>query len=133
MARLEEYTLARDTVQNVEGLRRDMRRNAAGYKADRLSSRLSIAQLGQVMAQDASEYVRRLGWQDRVDTGALRLTLANGLAALGIPPTEVRAAVSELKTTATALRDAPKETAADIDAAADAVLATVAQHETVWN
>ena len=132
MATLEEYALARDTAQNLEGLRRDMRQNALGYKADRLSGRVPLATLTGVMSQDAVQYLRRLDWQDRVDAGPIRVRLLNGLTALGLVASEVRAVVSELRAASAALRDAPKATDMDLDAAADAVLAAVTVHDTVW-
>lgn len=133
MASLEEYTLARDSIHNVEGLRRDMRRNAAGYKSDVASARLTVVQAAEIMGQDAREYLRRLSWQDRVDTpGSLRVKLGNGFAVLGVVLAEVRLAVNEMRAAAEALRDASKATAAEINTTADAVLARVAAHETVW-
>ena len=132
MATLEEYALARDTIQNLEGLRRDMRRNALGYKADNATGRVSLAQLAVIINQDAAEYLRRLGWQDRVDSLSIRLKLSNGLSALSVTIQEVRGAVAELKAAATVLRDAAKMTTAEIDMAADSVLNSVTAHERVW-
>ena len=133
MATLEEHALARDSIHNLEGLRRDIRRNAVGYKADIASARLTLAQSARIMDEDAKEFLRRIGWQDRIDTpGPLRVKLGNGLTALGASLVEVRAAVNELRGAAQALRDAAKTTVAEIDAASDALLAAVVAHETVW-
>ena len=133
MATLEEYALARDTIQNLEGLRRDMRRNALGYKADSVSGRVPLTQLSIVMTQDAEQYLRRLGWQDRVDTAPIKIKLSNGLSALSVTIQDVRAAVTELKAAATTLRNAPKTTSTEIEAAADGVLTSVIVHEFVWD
>ena len=132
MATLEEHALARDTIQNLEGLRRDMRRNALGYKTDTASGRVPLAQLAIVIGQDATEYLRRLGWQDRVDTGTIRVKLSNGLSALSVTIQDVLGAVTELRAATIALRNAPKMTTVEIDAAADGVLNSITAHELVW-
>jgi len=131
MATFEEYKLAADAAHNLEGLRRDMRSNANGYIRD-LNNR-SLTELATVMTQDANEYLRRIGWVTRLTGDAtLRAKLVNGLTALGLTVTEGQNSVAELRTAAQNLRDVVKTTSLDITAAANAVLAAVSSHETVW-
>ena len=131
---LEEYTLARDTIQNLESLRRNMRRNAQGYQADLTSGRVPFDQLVVVMGQDAQQYLRRLAWQDTLAAdGVKRTKLATGLTAMGLVPAEIVDVIVELKAAANTLSSAPKGTPADARDAADALLASVAEHAMVWD
>lgn len=134
MATIEEITLALQTVQNLAGLRDDMRRNAADYKA-RLARGEDVASVAKVLTDDNTQYRRRIGWVKRVaadlTTGG-RTRLANGLLALGIDLTTAESYLTELEAVANRVGASPPSTSAEVGAAADDYLASVAEEERIW-
>lgn len=134
MATIEEITLALQTVQNLAGLRDDMRQNAADYKA-RLARGQDATSIARVLNANNQQFRRRIGWvktlaQDVADGG--RAKLVNGLTALGLDLTHVDAYFTELSAVADRVAASPPATAAEITAAADDYLASVAQERRLW-
>lgn len=128
---LENVTLALHSIQNLEGLRLDMRRNALSYKANVAEH---FERVVEVMGRDAAEYLRRLGWQRAIaQDQAKRAKLVDGLQRLNIVISEAAGYLTELENAATALRDAPKTTAAEVTTAADAILAAVSPSDRLWD
>lgn len=132
MGALENIKLLLDLVANLEGLRRDMRRNAQGYK-DNLAAGRPLIRVAEIARQDANEYRRRLDWHRRFDTpGLLRNKLLDGLARLNVPIQETLTAWQQLSAAADTLAAAPMTTDAELVLASDALLATVDGSDTLW-
>lgn len=132
MANFEAAQMILHTIQNMEGLRKDMRANAVGYKAD-VQGRLTISQAAKIMKGDATEYLKRLQWQKSIiDTPAKKTKLFNGLAVFGITEAEVISAYLEMKASADNTIAATLTTKTEIEARTDAILTEVSEHDTVW-
>jgi hypothetical protein len=128
MATFDQIALALQLVQNLQGLKRDMRANATGYKRQLAAGKVT-ADVGDVAARDASEYLRRLDWHGAV----MAKDKDAALVALGIDPTEESALVDSLRIIATGQQDALSvKDAGAISAAADAVLAATPDPLTLW-
>lgn len=137
MPTTEQMQLALDFMQNLQGLRRDMRRNAQSYKDTVTAGLVSLTAVLDVMRQDADQYQTvRLGRyaQRLLSNAAVRTKLLAGMTAFGVALADLQSLYSELKTAADAFQTAATaaQTAADVNAAADALLAAVAAHDTVW-
>lgn len=134
MATFEDLKLIFQAHANLENLRRDMRANAQAYKAA-IATR-TVEQIVPVMIENTTEYLKRLKWSaDAWADLAIRAKVQSGLAALSIPQSELTGAYQELKAVADAERtaqDAGITTAPGITAAADATLAGIASHATIW-
>jgi len=133
MATFEQIQLIFDVVRNIEGLRRDARDNAQGYK-NAVTSGKAISEIIAIMNEDANEYLRRLQWlRTVVDTPAKRTKLLAGLAVFGVTEAEAIALYQELKASADATIAATLTTAQDINNRADAILTSeVLAHDTLW-
>lgn len=132
MANFEAVQMVLHTIQNMEGLRKDSRRNAVGYKAD-VGGRLTVLQTAEIMKGDAAEYLKRLRWQKNIiDTPAKKTKLLNGLAVFGITEAEATSAYLEMKASADTTIAATLTTQAEIEARSDAILTEVTEHDTVW-
>lgn len=132
MATFEQIQLIFDVVRNLEGLRRDARSNAQDYKKAVLAGR-NAPDIITAMKQDANEYLRRLQWlRTVIDTPAKKTKLLTGLAQFGITEAEAVALYQELKTSADATVAATITTVQNITNRADAILAEVPAHDTLW-
>lgn len=115
---LNAFYLIMQTAQNLQGLRRDMRQNAAGYKQAVASS--LPPQLSATILQDCDQYDRRIGW---ITTLLGNAGFLAALTEVGVDSAAVIQTCTDLQTAATALRTAPLATRQDIVAAANALLA----------
>ena len=137
MATFEEVNLAQQVVQTLADMRQDMRRNAERYK---VRVNLTAAQragatkeeieaaTSQNVRDEALGYLRRLRLiKNLFDVPPDRTKLLNGLTVLKLGTTEAQAIHDALLPPAIAQRDAARTTKAEIEAAADAILADVAE------
>lgn len=124
----EKIFLALQVVQNLSGLRRDMIANAEGYKTS-----ADVASTAIVADRDAGEYLRRLGWHESLSV-AEKVKLVDGIGALGgVTEKQHDDEIVALKAIATSLRDANKNNRAQLNAAADGVLASLPRHTRLWS
>lgn len=129
MATIETDKLTERVLHYFERTRSNLRSNAMLYKAQLAAGR-SVKQVADVATADALLYIRNLGQIKAIDdTPARRTKLTDGLTARGITLTEVRSEYTTLRAAAVAQRDAPKTTAAEINAMADATLAAVVEYD----
>lgn len=129
MATIETDKLAERVLYYFERTRSNLRSNAARYKLMLLAGR-TVAEVAAVALSDANLYILNLGKIKTIDdTPARRTKLVDGLTARGITITDVRNEYTTLRAAAVAQRDAPKTTAAEINAMADATLAAVAEYD----
>ena len=125
----EELKLALDAVQNLEGLRRDIRQNAQGY-IDQLAGGGSVAKITVIALQDTDQYLRRFGWQNRLVISMPLLTkLTNGLLGVGVTAAVMDASYTEMLNAVNAFRAAAP---GDLSGATTMLLASIAPHDTVW-
>lgn len=129
MTTFEKFRVTLQIVQNLEGLRDNMRDNALAYKAAVLSEK-SVGSITQVIRADASEYLRRLGWVNDIP-GATKAELLNFFALVGLAKAEVASVLTEL-TGAANIQAAVLDTVNSVNTVADAVLATVSAHLKLW-
>lgn len=129
MATMESAMLSMEVLRWASNVRRNMRDNAQAYKAQ-LVGGTAVAEVATVMTDDAGEYLKTIGGlQQILGTPESKAKLIDGLSVYSIDITETEAEFATLETASIAQRDAPKKTAAEINTAADAVLAAVAPYE----
>ena len=132
-ATLEEFNILMQTNQNIEGLRRNMRDNATGYKTSIATNRLTVAQCADIMRQDATEYKRRIKMMsDFYADPAKNTKLVNGLTAIGAQRSELVGYAVEMKSAADTVLSATLETASDINTVSDNLLSSVPSHDTIF-
>jgi len=134
MAALEGLRLLHQVIQNLEGLRRDMRANAKSYKANLAAGR-TPAQVAVIMEQDALQYQKRIAWFDRfLVAGTPRTVLLDGFQRNGIQASDAQDILTELSTPVqqqlTLARNTP--TANQINNSMDQLLAAIPAHESLW-
>lgn len=130
-ATLESVGLSHQIIQNIYGLVQNVNDNAAAYKRDLSSGRLTIEQLEANMKGDAVQYVRRVKWvEDLITRNQAEFNRA--IAALGIDPTEVQDTLTTLRdiseTTQAARLDSPETVGAE----ADRILAVAPKYERIF-
>lgn len=131
MVTMEEITLAFDVVRNLEGIRKDMRRNAVAYK--NLLSTESVIDIATIMKQDASEYLKRLNWHiPIISISNKNQLLLNGLASLNIDNAELILSIQELRISAEATLKETLETKKSIDKRSAKILVEIIEHTTLW-
>ena len=127
MATFEQIGLVFQVIRNIYGLVNNMRDNANSYKIDTRG----VVYVGDIMKQDANEYIRRMGWITSLATRNQTL-LSNALSVLGL----TLANANNLKTTLldvanhTKLANLSDQTKINIEA--DYILANVPNYERVW-
>lgn len=135
MATFEELKLVQQSHQNFEGLRKDMRGNAQGY-LDALSQGRSVAAVAEVFSRNTAEYLRRLNWAITAwNDLVIRAKIQNGLTAWSLQQSELTGFYTEMKTAADAEQAAVTaglDTVLKIQTAANATLAAVAAHSSIW-
>lgn len=124
---MERLLLIFQTMQNIQGLRKNMRDNALGYKSAVAADAGKAAQIAVIMSQDATQYLARIQWQQNLlDGGANQSKMSEALSGLGSSLSEMQSKMSELQTAANNLSSALKTSVAEINTASDAVLSQVA-------
>jgi hypothetical protein len=84
MANLEQISMARQTIQNVVGLRANIRSNCLNYK-QQLADKTPAAKVFSILQGDVSGYQRRIKMQaDVMSAPARKARLEAGLQAHGI-------------------------------------------------
>lgn len=135
MATFEELKLVQQSHQNFEGLRKDMRANAQGYLAA-LSQGKTVAVVAAVFSRNTTEYLRRLDWAITAwNDLAIRAKIQSGLAAWSLQQAELTGFYTEMKAAADAEQvavTAGLDTALKIQTAANATLAAVVAHTSIW-
>lgn len=120
-------------MNNVVGLQRDMRNNAATHRAMAVAQSPVIATLRTFMNDAAAAYLSRIQWeQDIVDTPAKVAILNNTLARVGLVLADITDVMSALKTESLALQSATKNTFAQVITACDTMIANVNLPESLW-
>ena len=133
MATSEQFHLFIQALQNMEGLRNDMRRNAQAYSSDVQSGRLTIAQVQDVARADAGQYQRRLKWMvDIFNNPTRRARLIGGITAIAGDVQELIDAYTQMKAVADQQEVVAWTTSVQIDAAVAALLAAVPAHDRVF-
>lgn len=85
MATIEELSMAQRALQNLVGLRLDMRDNARQYIADNSNGRVSDTKIVEIATGDIFNYRKRIKWMsDIIANQARRLKLKSGFEALGL-------------------------------------------------
>ncbi|MBW1725983.1 MAG: hypothetical protein JRJ62_00095 [Deltaproteobacteria bacterium] len=134
MATLEEISLILDSISNINGLRKDVRRNAEGYMQS-LANGQTYLEVDAIIREDLVQYTRRLDWQKVIFlSGANSTKLGNGAAALGLTNADLIAAHNEVRTVVDFLDSQPAATSdASIESAKNYILNNIAQYVTVWD
>lgn len=135
MATFEELKLVQQSHQNFEGLRKDMRANAQGYLAA-LSQGKTVTSVAAVFSRNTTEYLRRLDWAIAAwNDLTIRAKIQSGLAAWSLQQAELTGFYTEMKAAADAEQvavSAGLDTALKIQTAANATLAAVGAHTSIW-
>ena len=130
MATFENVGLAFQLVNNVHGLVRDMRDNAAGYKLA-VAGGKPVEAIATVMVADADQYLIRIQWVTAV-VSRNQAGVVSALAALGLALSEA----SSLKATLTGVCNHTKaanlNTSTKINTESDYILATVPAFERIY-
>lgn len=131
MASFQDLLLVFQTHMNFENLRNDMRSNAQAY-IDAIPQR-TVQQIATVIAADAVEYQKRLGWALRIrTTPALWTSAQAGLAALSLSATEAQNIYNELKAAADFQQAAVVTSTAEITSMSNSILSMVTAHDRVF-
>lgn len=132
MATFEDLKLILQTHRNLENLRRDMRGNAQSYLTA-VAAGKPLAGIATTIRGNTTEYLRRLAWALTAwNDLPTRAKIQSGLAAWSLQQSELTGAYTELKTAADAEDLAPVSTAVQIQALANATLAAVPAHTSIW-
>lgn len=133
MATAEQFFMVMQALQNMEGLRADVRRNAQAYQADVISGRLTLSQVQAVAREDAVQYLRRLKWMADIFADLNRRTrLIAGMTAVGITETEMKASHDEIRAVAVPLTTVTWADAAAVTTTVNQILAAVPAHDRVF-
>jgi hypothetical protein len=128
MALIQEIRLATLAVTWLENIRRDELANAQAYK-DAVTAGKQVSAVALVAFADANAYIvllNKLNATYQANTAAFQ----SGFTALGLQTSELVSAFTQLKNAAQAQKAAAQSatTSADINAMADALLASVDVH-----
>jgi hypothetical protein len=125
--------LARQVIDNLVGLQRDMLTNAATHKGWAQTQATPLANLQQYVLDCALDYLRRLQWLiDLRNDPVKEPRLLDGLARWNITEADIVNIATPLRQAAVGLRDAPRTSYADIIAACDALTAFVDKPDSLW-
>jgi hypothetical protein len=131
MTTFERFQLLSHAIQNLEGLRKDMRRNAQAYATQAQSATLTVAQITSIVSQDATQYQIRLAWVANIPDD-IRAEMASWLPTIGMDASELVSAYQELKAAADAQQNAALTTYAQIINGATAILNMIPAHYSLW-
>lgn len=130
---IHKQRVAKQVMDNLVGLQRDMVRNAQAHKAMALAANPPVATLRTFVNDAAAAYLNRLQWViDLRNDPVKRQKLLDAIAAMGVPEADVISMVTELRSAAIGLRDAGKANYAAIVTACDALLAAVDPVDSLW-
>lgn len=133
MATLEAIILGHECVRWLSNVRQDLRENAKSYKQQADLPGADLARLAAVMTADGAELLKTIkGVENQTDAvlaPAARTLVSDFLTTFGENIATLDAAITELKQASRGLRDAPKTTVPEIKAAANDVLAAVADYK----
>jgi hypothetical protein len=118
MPTLQEFFLAVQAATVVGSVARDMVRNA-----QRDLAAIDVAEHAPIAVANAGEYIRLLSAVRHNPDAAVQTAINQAAGALGLSDAGTR--VDNLIALATAYRDAPRTTKAELDAAANDVLAAI--------
>lgn len=129
---LESLSILLDSVSNLNGLRRDIKNNAAGYLSA-LSNGVPVDDVVAVINADFAQYKRRLGWQKTLaDTPAERAKLSSAAQGVGADINEIIGIYQELVTPVDYVIANPPATAVDVAQMADYLNNNISTYTTVW-
>jgi hypothetical protein len=121
---IEASYIGQQLKDNIGRMVSNMRDNATQYKSDVASARLTVAQVAVIMVADADEFLRRI--QLIVDLATRNNTKYQAaLTSNGWPGSEVNSLRTTLVGSCDHVKAASLTTQAEIEAEADAILATV--------
>lgn len=130
MATPESAILGMECLRWLSNVRANLRDNATAYKAQAAVVGADLTKLAGVMTADATELLKTIAAIETIAADATkRAKLVECLSVFSITLGTANSDVTELKNAAVALRDAVKTTKAEIDTAANAVLANVRSYE----
>jgi len=120
-------------MNNVIGLQRDMINNANTHKAMANAQSPAIATLRQFVNDAAASYLTRIQWgEDIINTPAKLTILQNTVARIGLAVSDITDITNALKTEATNLQNASKNTYAQIISACDVIIANINLPDSLW-
>ena len=119
--------------QNLIGLQRDMRFNAAAWKAQAQAQSVPIATLQGFMNTSGPAYQTRLAWLPTLQADAVNWPKVSALyTAIGGTGAEFSALMTPLSAVANQLAPATKDTYAQIIAICDQILAAIDAPLSLW-
>lgn len=135
MATFEQDALAKQVLQIIYNVRRDMRANAAEYLAA-LAKGVAPAQVARVAIQNTSHYDRILGWLREANANnAIKAKVQAGLVGVNMLYSDVVTYYQELRAACDAEQAAEvpglNMTAGQIQAMANATIANVTQWDSI--
>lgn len=138
MTTLAQVHLTMQAIQNLEGLRRDMRSNANVYitiadAIDGGTADMTLANLVALIQADANEYQKRLQLILAVYNDTTRQSdLVAGLQALGVALADAKSDYQELLTYANAQSNVTINTTSDVRTAANHLVNNLPAHDFLW-
>lgn len=133
LTRLHKARVVDQIRQNLVGLQQDMVRNAKSHKTMAAAQSPPRATLAVFVLDSATEYLRRLQWViDLQNDPTRKARMIEILTSMGWTEADIVDVVVPLRQAAIALRDASKNTYAQIVAACDQLLAAVDAPDSLW-
>lgn len=135
---MTQFRLAMQVIENLEGLRSDMRNNATNYinianAIDGSGSGITLNELQTVIKNDANEYIKRLQWCAAVYNDTARHSdLIAGLNAVGIATADAINDYTTLLNFAQAQSNGSFTTTTEIRTAANSLLSNLTPHDSLW-
>lgn len=133
VTQLQVLRLMLQIEQNLNGLQRDFRANAASWKASVQAQNIDPATLAQYMNDAAGSYQTRLGWLAALQADNANWTKVVALwTILGGTGADFTALMTPFNAVANQLCPADKSTYAKIVAVCDQILAAINAPPTLW-
>lgn len=130
MAMIREILLAQQAVQNLTGLRNDMRKNAQLYK-DTLADGRPAADVLTIVQKDVQQYIKRIQWmEDIAGNPTKQAHLKAGIEALGV--TDVSEVATDYNECKAAAQNLNLVTESTIVQRADQLLTDLEAHDRIW-
>ena len=130
MTTFEKWNAMKQIIENLEGLRRDMRSNASAY-ISAVSDGNPLAEVIAVVRGDADEYLRRLTWISTIPA-SIRAELLSFCSLIGLDGAELTNLYVELKRFADQQQIADLTTGPKIIAAANNLRNNLLDHFRLW-
>lgn len=126
-------SLVLQIVQNLTGLQRDMRTNAAAWRAAAQSQSQPVETISAWMLSAASSYQTRLGWLPALQSKAdVWQVVSAAWSAIGGTSSELTALTSPFESAASVLLSSDKSSHAAIVVVCDQILAEIDAPPTLW-